>query len=148
MSFPDINDNIPLLLDMFRQKINTTPCPPTPEKPQIELLAKQSFLIKISQWNVFWWCESLKAVLHLQKMRERDCKPLPALQLFNRFTPMWPVSLNVTDSENLASVLWCQIQSHAKLSQSCPAPCEPMDCGPPGSFVHGDSPGRNTRVGC
>lgn len=49
MSFPDINDNIPLLLDMFRQKINTTPRPPTPEKPQIELLAKQSFLIKISQ---------------------------------------------------------------------------------------------------
>ena len=23
-----------------------------------------------------------------------------------------------------------------------------MDCSPPGSSVHGDSPGKNTRVGC
>ena len=26
--------------------------------------------------------------------------------------------------------------------------CDPMDCSLPGSFVHGDSPGNNTRVGC
>ena len=26
---------------------------------------------------------------------------------------------------------------HAKLLQSCPALCEPMDCSPPGSSVHG-----------
>ena len=26
--------------------------------------------------------------------------------------------------------------------------CDPMDCSPPGSFVHGDSPGKNTGVGC
>ena len=26
--------------------------------------------------------------------------------------------------------------------------CNPMDYSPPGSFVHGDSPGRNTGVGC
>ena len=29
-----------------------------------------------------------------------------------------------------------------------PALCDPMDCGPPGSFVHGDSLGKNTGVGC
>ena len=34
----------------------------------------------------------------------------------------------------------------AKLLQSCPAPCDPMDCSPPGSSVHGDSPGKNTGV--
>ena len=33
------------------------------------------------------------------------------------------------------------------VSQSCPALCDPMDCNPPGSSVHGDSPGRNTGVG-
>ena len=27
-------------------------------------------------------------------------------------------------------------------------PCDPMDYSPPGSSVHGDSPGKNTRVGC
>ena len=26
--------------------------------------------------------------------------------------------------------------------------CNPMDCSPPGSTVHGDSPGKNTGVGC
>ena len=32
--------------------------------------------------------------------------------------------------------------------QSCPALCDSMDCSPPGSSVHGDSPGKNTEVGC
>ena len=26
--------------------------------------------------------------------------------------------------------------------------CDPMDCSPPGSSVHGASPGKNTGVGC
>ena len=26
--------------------------------------------------------------------------------------------------------------------------CDPMDCNWPGSSVHGDSPGKNTEVGC
>ena len=26
--------------------------------------------------------------------------------------------------------------------------CDPMDCSPPGSSVHGGSPGKNTGVGC
>ena len=34
------------------------------------------------------------------------------------------------------------------VAQSCPTLCDPMDCSPPGSFVHGDSPGKNTGVGC
>ena len=34
------------------------------------------------------------------------------------------------------------------VTQSCPAVCDPMDCSPPGSSVHGDSPGKNTEVGC
>ena len=32
--------------------------------------------------------------------------------------------------------------------QSCPTLCNHMDCSPPGSSVHGDSPGKNTGVGC
>ena len=34
------------------------------------------------------------------------------------------------------------------LAQSCPTLCDPMDCSPPGSSVHGDSSGKNTGVGC
>ena len=34
------------------------------------------------------------------------------------------------------------------VAQSCPTLCKPVDCSPPGSSVHGDSPGKNTGVGC
>ena len=40
------------------------------------------------------------------------------------------------------SVLLCFI------AQTCPTLCDPVDCSPPGSSVHGDSPGMNTGVGC
>ena len=42
-------------------------------------------------------------------------------------------------------------QIHAVLclvAQSCPTLCDPIDCSPPGSSVRGDSPGKNTGVGC
>ena len=34
------------------------------------------------------------------------------------------------------------------VAQLCPSICDPMDCSPPGSSVHGDSQGKNTGVGC
>ena len=34
------------------------------------------------------------------------------------------------------------------VAQSCPTVCNPMDCSLPDSSVHGDSPGKNTGVGC
>ena len=36
----------------------------------------------------------------------------------------------------------------AESLQSCPILCDPMDCSPPGSSIHGDSPGKNSGVGC
>ena len=35
----------------------------------------------------------------------------------------------------------------ALVAQSCPTLCDPMDCSPPDSSVHGDSPGKYTGVG-
>ena len=37
---------------------------------------------------------------------------------------------------------------HAKSLQSCLTLCDPMDYNPPASSVPGDSPSKNTRVGC
>ena len=34
------------------------------------------------------------------------------------------------------------------VTQLCPTLCNPTDCSLPGSFVHGDSSGKNTGVGC
>ena len=45
------------------------------------------------------------------------------------------------DLVHVASVL-CLV------AQSCPTLCDLMDCSPQGFSVHGDSPGRNTGVGC
>ena len=39
-------------------------------------------------------------------------------------------------------LLWCLV------TQSCLTLWDPMDCSPPGSSVHGDSPGKNTEEGC
>ena len=34
------------------------------------------------------------------------------------------------------------------ITQLCPTLCNPTDCSLPGSSVHGDSPGKNTGMGC
>ena len=34
------------------------------------------------------------------------------------------------------------------VAQLCPTLCNSMDCSPPGSSAHGDSPGKNIGVGC
>ena len=44
------------------------------------------------------------------------------------------------------SVLCCAVLCLA--TQLCLSLCDPKDCNPPGSSVHGDSPGKNTGVGC
>ena len=47
--------------------------------------------------------------------------------------------------------MYCALHSSAVLFlviQSCLTPYNPMDCSLPGSSVHGDSPGKNTGVGC
>ena len=42
----------------------------------------------------------------------------------------------------------CQVINMCLVTQSCLTLCNPVDCSPPGSSVHGDSPGKNTGVGC
>ena len=43
---------------------------------------------------------------------------------------------------------WISYAMLCFVTQSCPTLCDPMDCSPPGSSVHGDSPGKSTRMGC
>ena len=55
-------------------------------------------------------------------------------------------SRDVGDCLIKAVSLLC-VLSHS-VTQSCPTLCDPMDCSLPGSSVHGDSPGKNTGMGC
>ena len=43
--------------------------------------------------------------------------------------------------------VFCICQLLYLVTQSCPALCDPMDCSPPGSSVHGNSPGENNWSG-
>ena len=47
-------------------------------------------------------------------------------------------------SPNLLLCVLCAVL----VAQLCLALCDPMDYSPPGSSVHGDSPGKNAGVGC
>ena len=60
----------------------------------------------------------------------RFCGPPPLLRLLN------------------SALVTCACYVRTKLRQSRPTLCNPMDCSPPGSSVHGDSPGKNSEVSC
>ena len=40
------------------------------------------------------------------------------------------------------------VKGKVLVAQLCLTLFDPMECSPPGSSVHGDSPGKNTGVGC
>ena len=46
------------------------------------------------------------------------------------------------------TVIWNSISCLCLVTQSCLTLCKPVDCRPPVSSVRGDSPGKNTGVGC
>ena len=54
----------------------------------------------------------------------------------------------VSGAQQSDLIICVHVFVHAKLLQSSPTLCDPMDCSPPGSSDHGDSPGKNTGVGC
>ena len=74
-------------------------------------------------------------------------------------TERFPLNVNVnlilkhSNTNSSWNTVWRNIWVHhgldsAKSLQSRPTFCDPMDCSPPGSSLHGDSPGKNTGVGC
>ena len=62
--------------------------------------------------------------LHGEMLYNVEC---PSLKIMNKI-----------QSHNHHCALLCWV------AQSCPTLCDPMDCSPPSSSVHGDPPGRDT----
>ena len=70
----------------------------------------------------------------------------------------WPLNLLLPETDKLLPETGFLSFSNKSLSNQNPLLCaqllsrvrlwDPMDCSPPGSSIHGDSPGRNTGVGC
>ena len=46
-----------------------------------------------------------------------------------------------------AWLVGCTPYNMCLVAQSCPTLCNPVDCSPPGSSIHEDSPGQNTELG-
>ena len=55
-----------------------------------------------------------------------------------------PVALHLLSHLRLRILLCCAVLSRLVMPDSL----QPHELSPPGSFVHGDSPGKNTGVGC
>ena len=64
----------------------------------------------------------------------------------NKTSGSWP---NLTSgSPLLLSQPYKPTVARGWVAQLCLTLCDPKDCSPPGSSVHGDSPGKNTGVDC
>ena len=68
--------------------------------------------------------------------------PFPCPQSPNILSVCLSVCLSVSFSSPQPCKPCVCVCVRAKLLQSCPTPCDPMDCSPLGSSVHGDSPGK------
>ena len=58
----------------------------------------------------------------------------------------WTITIEELCSEIAPSIK--EKWSEVKITQVCSTLCDFMDCSPPGTSVHGDSPGKNTAVDC
>ena len=94
-------------------------------------LAENSTLflaLSLFQLNRFWW------YWYWKKYKISDF-------FFNLLNLGWDLFLCKLFTESLVCVC-------ALVTQSCPTLCDPVDCSPPGSSVHGDSPGKTTGICC
>ena len=63
-------------------------------------------------------------------------------EMHHSILPMFPPQTGQCQASSRACAVLCLV------AQSCSTLCDSMDYSPSSSSVHGDSPGKNTRVGC
>ena len=85
------------------------------------------------------WTVTIKS-MNLQGLIEREHSKLSLQKKFWGF-----ILYNAHSSCQNLIIKLCM---HELSLQSCPPHCDLMDCSPPSSSVHGDSPGKNTEVDC
>ena len=69
---------------------------------------------------------------------------LPLLLALSHLAPLPEVWLHLILAYHRHTRVLCFVL----IAQSCPTLWDPVDCSSPGYSIHGDSPGKNTRVGC
>ena len=90
----------------------------------------------------------LKSASSCQKQWGRLGKDAPRVSRRNQLC--WHLDSGLLTSRTVREYISLVLATPCvcSVAQSCPTLCNPMDCSPPGSSVHGDSPGRNIGLGC
>ena len=73
---------------------------------------------------------------------------LGQLACLNKRSHTLQIRLDSAKSKFINSLIILNSAGMCLLAQSCPTLCDPVDCSPPGSSVHGNSPDKNARVDC
>ena len=113
------------------------------------------FFVTIQFWYCSWktrtckqwvWLCSKKAVFTKTSSNQDPLETWTPYQLMSSFSFFF---FFLTPKKQNPSKIYWFAQAHVCLvTRSCPTLCDPMDLSLPGSSVHGDSPGKNTGVGC
>ena len=81
-------------------------------------------------------------------MRFWQCFPLHIYVFPSLSEASFPLLAFLTDHLNGTIMMVVLLLLLCLVAQLWPTLCNPMDCSPPGSSVHRDSPGKHTRMGC
>ena len=123
----------------------------------------------LSHWCIVYsmsCCSFIKALLNLISLSFPWSLSVPSVLCV--YLAQTPIVANILNSNYCSSLLACpsfslnldtfQEMNHVLfilypcavclVTQLCLTLCDAMDCSPPGSSVHGDSPGKNTGVDC
>ena len=107
-------------------------------------------------------CRACSFLTYMNDLRHRH-HPLLLILILSQYPPLSPFSMRVADFcwltqgtpclrslEHTKSFpwKWKTAAAAAKSLQSCPTLCDPIDGSPPRSPLPGNSPGKNTAVGC
>ena len=108
----------------------------------------------------FWQCPAGEGPLRpgassqMESSRYRaawECNPKTQENSAESPECQWPSQLGAVSLKKVPGLGKGPLKSPALLclvAQSCPTRWDPMDCSSSGSSDHGDSPGKNTAVGC
>ena len=100
-----------------------------------------------------------ESLLSSERLLPPPCSPSEAREPFSfKHGWLWLTHWKSSFSQSRSSFCWGSRERHVSrriceyydmlVTQSCPTLWDPMDCSLPCSSFHGDSPGKNTDVGC
>ena len=88
-----------------------------------------------------WWA----AIYGVARSRTRLKRLSSSSSSSSMYTHGWIPSVFIWNYHNIVNRLHAALRL---VTQSRLTLCDPIDCSPPGSSVHGDSPDKDTGVGC